>query len=109
MVELEALFTAYEKINSGFGFGLRSFRMACSLIMHSFVWIWKIYVTLLNIDQLLENARWSNPHWQHLTLVLYLSLLCPLLLHLAQVSFVSRHLFTVCPYLSHVLQLIGLS
>ena len=69
VVVLEVFFTAFENINSGFGFSLKSFRMACSLGMCSFVGIWTISV-LLNVGQFLENARWSSPQWQNLTSVL---------------------------------------
>ena len=41
-------FTAFEKINSGFGFSLRSFCMECSLGVSFFVWILMISVSLLN-------------------------------------------------------------
>ena len=40
---------------------------------------------------------------------MHLSLLCPWQLHRAHVAIVSWHLFAVCPYLRHILQLIGLS
>ena len=53
---LKVFFTAFEKTTSGFGFSLRSFRIACSLVMRFFVWIWTINVSLLNIGQFLENA-----------------------------------------------------
>ena len=59
LVGLEVLFTAFEKINSGFEFSLRSFRMAYSLGRLPFVWIWMISVSLFNISQFLENALWS--------------------------------------------------
>ena len=94
---LELFFIAFEKINSWFGFTLRSFRMACSMGMRCFVWIWTISVSILDIGQFLGSAWWSIPQWQHLTSVLvHLSLLCPWLLHLANVAIVSRQLFTVC-------------
>ena len=35
-------FTAFEKVNSGFGLSQRSFRMSCRLCMRSFIWIWII-------------------------------------------------------------------
>ena len=80
----KVFFTAFEKINSGFRFSLRSFRMVCRLGMRSFVLIWTIF---FNIGQFLENAWWSVPQWQHLTPVLVnLSLLCPWLPHLAHVA-----------------------
>ena len=47
-VGLKVFFTAIEKINSVFGFSLRSFRKACSLSMHSVVWICRISGFLLN-------------------------------------------------------------
>ena len=56
LVGLEIFFTAYEKINSGFGFSLRSFCMACSLGMRSFAWIWMISVSPLNIGHFLEKT-----------------------------------------------------
>ena len=84
--------------------------MACSLGMRSFVWIWTISVSLLNIGQFLEKAWWYSPQWPHLTSVLvHLSLLCPWQQHFAHVAIASQHLFTVCSYLRHVLELIGLS
>ena len=99
-------FTAFERINTEFGFSLS--RMACSPGMRSFVWIWTISVSILNVEQFLENVWWASPQWQHLTSVrVHLSLLCPWQLHLATI--VSWNLFTMCPYLRHVLQLIGLS
>ena len=83
--------------------------MACRLGLRSFVWIWTISVSLLNIGQFLESDWWSSPRWQHLTSVLvHLSLLCPWQLQFARVIIVSRHLFIVCPCL-HLLQLCGLS
>ena len=109
VVGLEVFFIAFEKTNSWFRFSLRSFRLACSLGLGSFFSFWMISVFLLQIGQLLENAWLSVLQWQNLISVLgYSSLLCPWLLHLAQVTYVSRHLFTVCPYLRQVLQLIGL-
>ena len=56
LLGLDAFFTAFEKINSGFGFSLRSFRMACSLGKRYFNWIWMISVFLLNIRQFCENV-----------------------------------------------------
>ena len=56
MVLMEMFFTAFEKNNSRCGYILRSFRMACSLGMRSFVWTWPFSVSLLNIGQFLENA-----------------------------------------------------
>ena len=110
VVRLKVFFTAFVKINSGCGFILRSFRMDCCLGMRSFVWIWTIFVSHMNIGQFLENAWLLSPQWQHRTSVLvHLSLLCPWQLHFAHFAIVSWHLFTVCPYLRHVLQLIGLS
>ena len=109
-VGIEMFFTAFEKINLCFGFSLKSFRTACSLGMRSFVWISTISIYILNIRQLLENVRRCSPQWQHLiSVLLHLSLLGPWQLHLANVANVSRHFFTVCPYLRHVLQLIDLS
>ena len=61
VVGLEVFLTAFEKINSGFGFSLRSFCKAFSLDMSSFVWIWAIFVSILIIGQFLENAWWSAP------------------------------------------------
>ena len=49
-------FTAFEKIDSGCGFIVRGFRMACCPGMRSFVWTWTIYVYLSNIGQFLEDA-----------------------------------------------------
>ena len=110
VVGLEVLSTAFKKINSGFGFSLKSFRMACSLGTRSFVWFWTISVSLLNFGQFLENAWWSAPQWQHLNMVLvHLSLLCPWMLLLENVVIVSQHVFTVCPHLRRVLQLLDLS
>ena len=84
--------------------------MGYSLSMCYFVWIWTISVSILNIGQFHENDWLSAPQWQDLTSVLvHLSLLCLPLLHLAHVTIVSWHIFTVCPYLKHVLQLFGLS
>ena len=89
VVGLEVFFTAFEKIISRFGFSLRSFRMSFSLVMRSFVWIWTISSSPLNIGQFFKNAWSSTPQWQHLTSVLvHLSLLRPWLLHLAQVAIV---------------------
>ena len=94
VVELQIFFTAFVKINSGFGFSLRSFRMARALGMRSLVWILTASASLLNIGQFLENAWWFTPQGQHLTSVLvHFSLLCPRLLHLAYVAIVSRQLF----------------
>ena len=110
IVGSEVLYTAFEKNNSEFGFSLTSFRMARSLGMRYFVWIWMISVSPWNIGQFLEKAWWSTSQWKHLTSVLVcLSLLCPWLLHLAHFANVSQYLFTVCPYLRLSLQLIGLS
>ena len=44
----------FENINSRFGFGARSFRIACSLGIRYFAWIWTISVSLLNICHFLE-------------------------------------------------------
>ena len=55
---LEVFFTAFEKINFGFGSGLRSVRMAYSLGMHSSVWMYMIFVSLLNFGRFLEKAWW---------------------------------------------------
>ena len=78
LVGLGVFFTAFEKITSGFGFSLRSFRSACNLGMRSFVWIWMISVSLSDIGQLFENALWSASQWQHLISVLvHLLVLCP--------------------------------
>ena len=52
-------FTAFQKINSGIGIILRSFRMAYSLGMRSFVWIGMISVSLLIFGHLLEKVWWS--------------------------------------------------
>ena len=89
LVGLEAFLTAFKKIKLGCWFILRSFRVACSLGMRSFVWIWRISVSLLNARQLLENAWLSAPQWQYMAAVpVHLSLLCPSLLHLAHVAIV---------------------
>ena len=53
-------FTAFEKINSGFGLSLRRFRMACSLDLRSLFWVWTDSVFLLNVGQFLENALWCS-------------------------------------------------
>ena len=37
LVRLEVFFTAFEKINSGFGFGVRNFPMACGLDIRYFI------------------------------------------------------------------------
>ena len=59
---------------------------------------------------LVESPLWCASQSQHLISVLmHLSLLCPLLLHLAHVAAVSRHLFSECPFLRQFSQLIGLS
>ena len=55
-MRFEVFFTALEKINPRCGLILRSFRMACSLGMRSFVWVWTISVSVLNIEQFSENA-----------------------------------------------------
>ena len=51
LVRSEVFFIAFEKIYSRFGFRLRSFRLVCCLDMRSFVWIWTISVSLLNIGK----------------------------------------------------------
>ena len=61
MVVLKVFFTVFEKINLGFGFSLRCFRMACTLGMRSLVWIWTISVSLLNLPHFLENAWCFSP------------------------------------------------
>ena len=91
VVGLKVLVSAFMKINSGFGFNLRSFRMPCSLGMRYFVGIWLISV--LNIGQFHEKTWWSAPQWQHLISILgHLPLLFSWLLHLAYVAIVSWHL-----------------
>ena len=48
--------TAFERINSGYRFNLRSFCMASSLGVRSFVWNSVISVSLLNFGQFLEKV-----------------------------------------------------
>ena len=97
-VGLEVFLTAFEKISSGDGFSLRSFRMVCGLIILYFVWICIISISLMNLQQFLEKVRWSASQWQHLYSVLvHLCFLYPWLLYLGHVANVSQHLFTLCP------------
>ena len=78
------VFAAFEKINSGFGFSLRSICTACGLGMRSITWIWMNSVSLSNFEQFHEKACWSAAEWKHLTSeVVHLSLLCLWKLHLA--------------------------
>ena len=108
-------------VGSRRGFRCSSVRCVPYCIWEVFVWpvVWvcvlffgsgRLFVSPLNIGQFLENVLWSSPQWQHLSsVVVHLSLLSPWQLHFAHVAIVSWHLFTVCRYLRHVLQLISLS
>ena len=57
LVGFNVFFTAFEKINLGFGFSLRSFLITCSLGMRSFVWFWMISVSIPSFGQFPERAR----------------------------------------------------
>ena len=63
LVGFKVFFTAFEKINSGFGFSLKSFHIACSLDIRYFVWIWIFSVSLLNSGQFNEKAWWTASQW----------------------------------------------
>ena len=76
IVGLEVFFIAFEKINSGLRFSVRSFHMACSLGVRYFVWNWMISVSLLNFWLLLEKAWSTALQWYHFTSILvHLSLM----------------------------------
>ena len=64
---VKRVLTAFEKIDSGFGFNLRIFCMACGLGMRFFIRIWMISVCLLILWQFRDKACWFEMQWWHLT------------------------------------------